>query len=287
MASDATILLQEISHGQQNPVVDQPQSFVASNDPQPHLLGPPGSFLPGQADQHWRTNPFHEDCPPGLEQLIEADEVVVQNTNEVLKKVSCLENNNKYVVKNSVDHKIFSTVEDSGCCSRFWCCSNTRSLELKIINNFGNEVIHLNRPLACACYLCACCLYPCCLQKMKVSAPPGNVIGTIEQEWSIFPRFKVKDVSGNVVLKIKVRAERVTAELKKLEVFRKKRARLSKGIDNFGITFPMELDAKMKAVLLSACFLIDFLYFESDREHGSVGDDGYEANDSISNDNSA
>lgn len=39
----------EISHaGQQNPVVDQPQSFVASNDPQQHLLGPPGSFLPVQ-----------------------------------------------------------------------------------------------------------------------------------------------------------------------------------------------------------------------------------------------
>lgn len=66
----------------------------------------------------------------------------------------------------------------------------------------------------------------------------------------------------------------------------------------------MELDVKMKAVLLSACFLIvrfnqfilinsrihqywsfqDFLYFESDREF--VGDDGYEAND-LSNDNSA
>jgi hypothetical protein len=39
---------------------------------------------------------------------------------------------------------------------------------------------------------------------MEVSAPPGNVIGTIEQEWSIFPRFKVKDVSGNVILKIEV-----------------------------------------------------------------------------------
>lgn len=37
---------------------------------------------------------------------------------------------------------------------------------------------------------------------MEVSAPPGNVIGTIEQEWSIFPKFKVKDESGDVVLKI-------------------------------------------------------------------------------------
>lgn len=32
--------------------------------------------------------------------------------------------------------------------------------------------------------------------------------------------------------------------------------------DNFGITFPMDLDVKMKAVVLGACFLIDFMFFE-------------------------
>lgn len=37
---------------------------------------------------------------------------------------------------------------------------------------------------------------------MEVSAPPGNVIGTIEQEWSIFPKFKVRNASGDVVFKI-------------------------------------------------------------------------------------
>ncbi|XP_077865055.1 phospholipid scramblase 1-like [Saccoglossus kowalevskii] len=32
--------------------------------------------------------------------------------------------------------------------------------------------------------------------------------------------------------------------------------------DNFGITFPMDLDVNMKAVMLGACFLIDFMFFE-------------------------
>lgn len=32
--------------------------------------------------------------------------------------------------------------------------------------------------------------------------------------------------------------------------------------DNFGIQFPMDLDVKMKATMLAACFLIDFMYFE-------------------------
>ena len=32
--------------------------------------------------------------------------------------------------------------------------------------------------------------------------------------------------------------------------------------DNFGVTFPLDLDAKVKATLLGAVFLMDFMYFE-------------------------
>ena len=39
---------------------------------------------------------------------------------------------------------------------------------------------------------------------------------------------------------------------------------------NFGVTFPIDLDVKMKATLLGATFLIDFMYFEND------GCDGWE-----------
>ena len=33
--------------------------------------------------------------------------------------------------------------------------------------------------------------------------------------------------------------------------------------DTFGINFPVDLDVKMKAVLLGACMLIDFNFFEN------------------------
>lgn len=39
--------------------------------------------------------------------------------------------------------------------------------------------------------------------------------------------------------------------------------------DNFGISFPMNLDVKVKAVMLGACFLIDFMYFKKCRGDGS------------------
>ena len=32
--------------------------------------------------------------------------------------------------------------------------------------------------------------------------------------------------------------------------------------DNFGISFPMDLDVKIKATLLGAVVLIDFMFFE-------------------------
>ena len=34
--------------------------------------------------------------------------------------------------------------------------------------------------------------------------------------------------------------------------------------DNFGISFPMNLDVRVKATLLAAAILIDFMYFEDD-----------------------
>ena len=40
--------------------------------------------------------------------------------------------------------------------------------------------------------------------------------------------------------------------------------------DIFGISFPMDLDVRIKAVLLACCFLIDFMYFE--KTHNSEGD---------------
>ncbi|KAJ8048509.1 Phospholipid scramblase 1 [Holothuria leucospilota] len=38
---------------------------------------------------------------------------------------------------------------------------------------------------------------------------------------------------------------------------------LATNADNFGITFPLDLDVKVKATLLGALFLIDFMFFEN------------------------
>ena len=41
--------------------------------------------------------------------------------------------------------------------------------------------------------------------------------------------------------------------------------------DNFGISFPIDLDVRMKATLLGALFLIDFMFFEKKNNKESDG----------------
>lgn len=41
------------------------------------------------------------------------------------------------------------------------------------------------------------------IKNMEVSSPPGTVIGSIQQEWSILtPQFNIKNAAGDTVLKI-------------------------------------------------------------------------------------
>lgn len=68
------------------------------------------------------------------------------------------ETNNKYTIKNSVGQILYYAAEENDCCTRnIW--GSLRPFEMKILDIYENEVIHLSRPLACQS-----CFYPSCLQ---------------------------------------------------------------------------------------------------------------------------
>lgn len=137
------------------------------------------------------------NCPRGLEYLTSIDQLLVKQKVELLEAFTGFETNNKFSIKNSLGQKVYYAVEDNDCCTRN-CCGPARPFDMKVFDNYQQEVIHLYRPLACS----ACC-FPCCLQTMDVSAPPGNTIGSIEQEWSICsPSFRIKNHIGDTVLRI-------------------------------------------------------------------------------------
>ena len=151
-----------------------------------------------QPQAHWTPQKPLESCPPGLEYLSQLNMLIVDQQVTVLEMETKYEAENKYRVKNALGQQVFFAKETSSSTARN-CCGHIRPFEMKILDNNAGEVMHLSRPLACSSCLC-----PCWLQSIEVTAPPGSVIGSVEQEWSPFsPRFRVLNANGKRNLRIK------------------------------------------------------------------------------------
>lgn len=221
------------------------------------------------------------NCPRGLEYLANVDSFFIRRRINLSDTFSRYEANNTYSIRNSGGQKIYNAIENTNFCTRNYCGS-IRPFHIQIFDQTKQEVLHMYRSLACMS-----CWFPCCLQRVQVSAPPGQTIGSIEQEWNMLrPSFRVLNGSGDTVLRIEgpicvcaqwfcfridfnlvsLSGENVGKISKKFTSFTRE---MFTDASFFGITFPKELDVLSKAVLLGATFLIDFMFFEN---HGHRGD---------------
>ncbi|XP_065226391.1 phospholipid scramblase 1-like [Planococcus citri] len=211
-------------------------------------------------------------APAGLQSLINVDHLFVKQQYERLEAFTGFETCNKYVVKDQQGHDVFYAFEEDDTCARMCYSASQRPFEMSILNKDQVEVIHVRRDVDCSC----CGSH----QLLEVYSPPGNFIGSIEQNFTIFtPEFDVKNESGEVVLRIEgplIRSAVFSdAEFKVMTVDKSavigKISKTWSGLarelftdsDFFGITFPADLDVRTKAKLIGACFLIDFMYYES------------------------
>ncbi|KAM4695260.1 phospholipid scramblase 1-like [Discoglossus pictus] len=251
----------------QAPTTHAPHGY---GQPQPSLQGQ----LTGQNIANMMPAPIsNPNCPPGLEYLTQIDQVLIHQQVEMLEVWLGYEQNNKFEIKNSLGQRIYFAAEQNDCCTRNFLGS-ARPFVMTILDNTGREIMRITRP--CRCESCFC---PCFLQKLEVQAPPGTPIGYVIQNWHpILPKFTIQNERGESVLKIvgpcvpcRCCAD-VNFEVKSLDE-QSVVGKISKqwsgaakeffsDADNFGIQFPMDLDVKMKAVMMGACFLIDFMYFE-------------------------
>jgi len=240
----------------------------------------PGS---GQQQAQWMARPGRmSNCPPGLEYLMQLDQLLVQQKVELFEAFTDIETKNKYVIKNSLGQQCYYAYEESDICMRI-CCQAGRGFTMHIVDNGGNEVMSLTRPFKCCAGCCWCAKADCCSDLIRIEAPPGNPIGSIHQNGSCWtPWFDVCDGDGETVFKIKgpccvcpgvcctcdfpfevlslgPNKEPVGRISKTYAGFTKE---LFTDASNFTLTFPKDLDVKMKAVLLGATFLIDMMFFE-------------------------
>ncbi|XP_043926049.1 phospholipid scramblase 2-like [Protopterus annectens] len=285
-----------------NPAFTMPDnSFVQSQYPAGPQYGPAGQMaygVPGQGlvaaipnqlgspvVQWMPLPPPSPDCPPGLEYLSQIDQLLVHQQIELLEILTGFETNNKYEIKNSMGQRVYFAAEENDCCTRN-CCGPGRPFSMKIIDNTGREVISLNRPCRCSS-----CLFPCCLQELEVQAPPGVTVGYVAQQWHpCLPKFSIQNERKEDMLKITGPCvvcsccSDIDFEVKSLDetsvvgkITKQWTGFVKEAFtdaDNFGIQFPMDLSVKMKAVMLGACFLVDYMFFEqsggSDRQRAGI-----------------
>ncbi|KAF7243250.1 Phospholipid scramblase 2 [Varanus komodoensis] len=265
--------------------------LIAPGQPPYAYQGYPGTY--GAPPVHGQPNaapgimwmpapPPVPNCPPGLEYLSQIDQILIHQQIELLEVITGFETCNKYEIKNSLGQRVYFAAEVNDCCT-LNCCGPSRPFTMKIVDNLGQEVIELIRPLRCA----HCCC-PCCLQELEVHAPPGRPVGYIKQLWDpCLPKFAIRNEAQEDIFKIVGPCivcsccEDINFEVKSIDE-KNVVGRISKqwtgfvreaftDADNFGIQFPGDLDVKMKAVMLGACFLIDFMFFEHSGQNRRQG----------------
>ncbi|RZC36217.1 Scramblase domain containing protein [Asbolus verrucosus] len=209
------------------------------------------------------------DCPPGLECLNRTDQLLIYEDFDSSDIIGGCKTRNTFTVRNNLGEKIYSVIEDSD----FWKRNRhrrDRPLDMNIFDNYGKEAIRLHRP-----FRCDSCCFPCCLQKMKVSLASGTVVGYVKQKWSIYDHnFTIKNDSDDTVLRLRSSTDRDAVEFKVMSVdgnvqvgkIRKQWSGPCKEVltpgDSFAVSFAMDLDVRMKAVVLGACILIDLMFYE-------------------------
>uniref|UniRef100_A0A671T7A8 Phospholipid scramblase n=1 Tax=Sinocyclocheilus anshuiensis TaxID=1608454 RepID=A0A671T7A8_9TELE len=190
------------------------------------------------------------------------DQILIHQKIELL---TGFETNNQYEIKNSIGQEIYHAKEDSDCFIRN-LFGPAHGFKMHIKDNMDQEVIQLHRPMRCF------------LQEIEVQAPPGVIIGYVKQEWSFLPKFTILGPNNEVLLKIQgpflpfkccgdidFEVKGNIGEQSVGRITKQRSGLLKKCISdasNFCIQFPLDMDVKMKAVLLGACLFIDIMFFD-------------------------
>ncbi|XP_012660388.1 phospholipid scramblase 4-like [Otolemur garnettii] len=253
----------------------QPSTFPLGQPTDP-IQYPPGEYpvLNQPVAGVWMPGPPPvPNCPPGLEYLTQLDNIHVFQYYDPLEMTTNFVANNRYDVKNNQNQVIYIVNEDSDSCTRNTCPS-LRPFVLRVTDGTEQEIMTMQRPCRCSCCCCCC---PSARQEMEVQCPPGVTLGFVSEDWSLCRAvYSIQNEKKENEMRVRgpcMESGSVTVyEVTSPDgvshigsIIRKWRGMLSetRDADHFDIQFPLDLDVKMKAMILGACFLIDFMYYDS------------------------
>ncbi|XP_029437244.1 phospholipid scramblase 2-like [Rhinatrema bivittatum] len=225
---------------------DQPPDYQSLGPSQP-------SNLPYQLQP--QANPVPDPksvvqipgMPPGLEYLLQINQIIIQQ------KYFTTQSSKTYEILNSAGQRIFLGKQDLGCCGP--------SSNVMIMDNSDMEVIQMLRPCKCTCSY-----------EAEIHSPPGTIIGYATVNWHAYvtslsisnasketvllivgPGFQT-NIFGDVNFEVKSRDETQTV------------GQITRDKERFIVQFPLDLDVKIKVVLLGAAIFLDNLVEMKRRE---------------------
>lgn len=191
----------------------------------------------------------------------------ISQKRELLELIVGWESPNKYSVRDEFGNKIFYVGEVSNVCGR-QLCGNRRPFKLDVKDKNGASILLIDRDLDCDFF---CGLF--CPDKVRVSAPSGQILGYVTSNISIItPSFAIQDANGKIHFNIEgpICALKCIGSPVNFHVMAKNGTRVGlvskewtgliqeyfTDADNFYVSYPPDLDVSLKAVFMAAAFLI-------------------------------
>jgi uncharacterized protein YxjI len=203
-----------------------------------------------------------------LERLAESDALFIKQQVERLEAFIGWETPNQYGISDGMNNTLFYAAEKSDSfaelLSRMFLKA-ARPFTIHVVTPSGEPVLRLERPFR---------FY---FHEVNVLGPRGELLGTVEKQFSVVNRlYKVSeknsgqsfDLYGPMwrpwTFKIRRGGQQCGVITKKWGGALKE---MFTDADSFGIEFPKDVDARCKAVLLGAVFLVDFVHFEDNNNN--------------------
>jgi uncharacterized protein YxjI len=195
-----------------------------------------------------------------METLTHKHTIVVQQKKEWGEILSGFEMRNKYLLSDEKGEECYFAGELPGSLMLRLFLKNLRPFEIVILRHPETIVLRLVRPFR---------FY---FHRIEVFDGQRRLIGAIQRRFAIIRRiYSVLDSSDNEVLRLfgpilHPWTFNILKDEQEVGKITKRWSGLLKeaftAADNFGMVVPKDLDLNLKALLLGAVFLIDFVHFE-------------------------
>ncbi|MBN1816134.1 MAG: hypothetical protein JW828_02165 [Sedimentisphaerales bacterium] len=196
-----------------------------------------------------------------MQQLEQVRGLIVCQRKEWGEILSGFETRNKYVVLDEFGQELYLAMEEGGSFLVRSFLKALRPFEIVLLTLAQQPVLRIHRPFR---------FY---FHQVQVRDAAGQILGTIKRRFSVLRRrYDVLDDQGRMIYELfGPLLHPWTFEIRRGEEQYGKITKRWSGVgkemftdaDNFGVEWPCDWPAGIKALFLGAVFLIDFMYFEN------------------------